>query len=120
MTILALSSFVVALSIWLIFGSSEMPEPMKHAFRAFIVANLLGCFFLGPEFVLFGWGFNLIAGAFHWFVIEGDRRDEDSFIGTLVVSTHPWAQTILTLIVIVGAVGLHLHYIITSNHEDDE
>lgn len=64
-----------------------------------ILANAFGAFFAGPEFLLLGWLLNVPCGLFHYLIVQQGHKHGDP-LGTLMIAALPWAQTLLTALVV--------------------
>lgn len=69
---------------------------------AFFVGNLIGLVAFGLNFLLVGWAINIPSGLLHYFVIEQPHGEGDPR-GAALICAVPWAQTLLTAVVILGA-----------------
>jgi len=91
--------------------TGEWTWRFRFVVAAFLLANALGFSLFGLKFIVLGWLFNVPCGLFHYFAIERPHDAEDP-LGTTMIVAMPWAQTLLTSLVVGGGlIWIGLWYI---------
>ena len=74
---------------------------MQMVTAAFLLANAVGFTLVGVKFIVAGWFLNIPCGFFHYLIIE-EPNDAGDPLGTAVICAMPWAQALLTTLVVGG------------------